>query len=61
MTRASFAGSLDDAGYRTDAPKESDGEFGWNEERKTFEQSRRFNWQNTGFDQTDDHPVVNVN
>ncbi len=28
--------------------------------RRTFEQNPRWTWQNPGFEQTDEHPVVNV-
>ena len=28
--------------------------------RSKFEQDPRYTWQNPGFEQTDDHPVVNV-
>ena len=32
----------------------------WNEDVKTFEQNPKYTWLNSGFEQTDLHPVVNV-
>jgi formylglycine-generating enzyme required for sulfatase activity len=60
VTRGQFRRFVDDAGYRTEAEKDGKGGYGWNEEKKEFEQNPRYNWQNAGFEQTDDHPVVNV-
>jgi formylglycine-generating enzyme required for sulfatase activity len=60
VTRGQFRRFVDDAGYQTEAEKDGKGGSGWNEETKKFEQNPRFNWQSPGFEQTDDHPVVNV-
>ncbi len=60
VTRGQFRRFVDDAGYQTEAEKDGKGAYGWNEETKKFEQNPRFNWQSPGFEQTDDHPVVNV-
>ena len=60
VTRAQFRRFVGDAGYKTEAEKDGKGGMGWNEENKTWEQNPRFIWQNPGFDQTDEHPVVNV-
>src|SRR5208337_3270523 len=51
---------VDETGYKTEAEKDGKGGYGWNEETKRFEQNPRFTWQNPGFEQTDEHPVVNV-
>jgi formylglycine-generating enzyme required for sulfatase activity len=60
VTRGQFRRFVDDAGYQTEAEKDSKGSFGWNEAKKKFEQAPRYTWQNPGFEQTDEHPVVNV-
>ena len=60
VTRGQFRRFVDDAGYRTEAEKDGKGGYGWNEETKKFEQNPRYTWQNAGFEQTDEHPVVNV-
>ncbi len=60
VTRGQFRRFVDDTGYQTDAEKDGKGGYGWNEEKKTFEQAPHYTWRNAGFDQTDDHPVVNV-
>jgi len=60
VTRDQFRRFVDEAGYRTEAEKDGKGGYGWNEETKNFEQNPRYTWQNPGFEQTDDYPVVNV-
>jgi formylglycine-generating enzyme required for sulfatase activity len=60
VTRGQFRRFVDDAGYQSDAEKDGNGGFGWNEETKYFKQNPRYTWRNPGFEQTDDHPVVNV-
>jgi formylglycine-generating enzyme required for sulfatase activity/serine/threonine protein kinase len=60
VTRGQFRRFVDDAGYQTEAEKDGKGGYGRNEEKKNFEQNPRYTWQNPGFEQTDDHPVVNV-
>ncbi len=60
VTRGQFRRFVNEAGYRTYAEKDNKGGHGWNEETKEFEQNRKFTWRNVGFEQTDDHPVVNV-
>ena len=60
VTRGQFRRFVDEAGYQTEAEKDGKGGYGWNEEKKTFEQDPRYTWQNAGFEQTDEHPVVNV-
>ncbi|MGO9467917.1 MAG: SUMF1/EgtB/PvdO family nonheme iron enzyme, partial [Isosphaeraceae bacterium] len=60
VTRGQFRLFVDETGYKTEAEKDGKGGYGWNEEAKKFEQSPRFTWQNPGFEQTDEHPVVNV-
>jgi formylglycine-generating enzyme required for sulfatase activity len=60
VTRGQFRRFVDEAGYQTEAEKDGKGGWGWNEETKKFEQNTPYTWQNPGFEQTDDHPVVNV-
>ena len=60
VTRGQFRRFVDDSGYQTEAEKDGKGGYGWNEEKKTFEQNPKYTWQNAGFEQADDHPVVNV-
>ena len=48
-------------GYRTDAERDGEGGYGWNEAAGEFQGRKpQYTWRNTGFTQTDDHPVVNI-
>lgn len=63
VTRGQFRQFVEDARYTTEA--ESDGKGGWGYEptadgKGGFPQKPVFTWRHTGFQQTDDHPVVNV-
>jgi formylglycine-generating enzyme required for sulfatase activity len=58
VTRGQFRQFVDDAGYKTDAEKDSKGGWGFGGEK--FEQRPEYTWRNAGFEQTDEHPVVNV-
>jgi formylglycine-generating enzyme required for sulfatase activity len=60
VTRRQFRAFVNDTGYQTEAEKDGKGGWGWNEETKDFEQNPRFTWRNPGFEQADEHPVVNV-
>jgi sulfatase modifying factor 1 len=60
VTRGQFRRFVDDTGYKTEAEKDGKGGYGWNEEKKTFEQDPKYTWLTPGFEQTEDHPVVNV-
>ncbi len=60
VTRGQFRRFVDDAGYRTEAEKDGKGGLGYNEETNKWEQSPRYTWRSPGFEQTDEHPVVNV-
>ncbi|MGA2257530.1 MAG: SUMF1/EgtB/PvdO family nonheme iron enzyme [Thermoguttaceae bacterium] len=61
VTRGQFRKFVEDTGYKTDAengnPK---GGYGWNPDKKAYDFSEKYSWRNTGFEQTDQHPVVNV-
>ena len=69
VTRGQFRQFVKDTGYKTDAEKgEEPGAYGWNPEKKWvgsteknwFGFNEKYSWRNAGFDQTDEHPVVNV-
>jgi formylglycine-generating enzyme required for sulfatase activity len=60
VTRGQFRLFVDETGYKTEAEKDGKGGYGWNEGSKSAEQNPRFTWQSPGFEQTDEHPVVNV-
>jgi formylglycine-generating enzyme required for sulfatase activity len=60
VTRGQFRLFVDQTGYRTEAEKDGKGGIGWNEESRGFVQHPRFTWRNPAFEQTDEHPVVNV-
>ena len=59
VTRGQFAEFVRSTNYRTDAEKDGKGGWGYDPE-VIFKQDPEFNWRNTGFPQTDNHPVVNV-
>ena len=61
VTRGQFRQFVADTAYKTDAEKgERPGAFGWDPDRKEFAADKRYSWRNLGFEQTDEHPVVNV-
>jgi sulfatase modifying factor 1 len=62
VTRGQFRQFVADTRYKTDAEKgEKPGAAGWDPDKKSFDVSDKYSWRNTGFEQTDEHPVVNVN
>ncbi len=61
VTRGQFAKFVADTGYKTEAEADGKGGSGYNESTGGLELSKpKYNWKNTGFTQTDEHPVVNV-
>ena len=60
VTRGQFRRFVDDGQFQTEAENDGKGGSGWNEELKRFEQDPKYTWQHPGFEQTDEHPVVNV-
>ena len=61
VTRGQFRQFVKDTGYKTDAEKgEKPGACGWNPDKKEFGFNEKYSWRNAGFEQTDEHPVVNV-
>ena len=64
VTRGQFRQFVKDSGYQTDAEKGDvyvpPGAFGWDPENKDFRHIKDYSWRKAGFEQTDEHPVVNV-
>ena len=61
VTRGQFRQFVEDTGYKTDAEKgEKPGAWGWDPDKKAFGFNEKYSWRNAGFEQTDEHPVVNV-
>jgi formylglycine-generating enzyme required for sulfatase activity len=63
VTRGQFRQFVENTGYKTDAEKDGKGGWGYVETKDgkgSFPQKDIFNWRRTGFEQTDEHPVVNV-
>ena len=61
VTRGQFAKYLELSGHKTDA--ESDGKGGWGYDPEKHEfvgRDVKYSWQNPGFEQGEEHPVVNV-
>ncbi len=58
VARGQFRKFVAAASYQTEG--ERDGEGGWGDDGKGWSQKPEYTWLNPGFDQTDDHPVVNV-
>ncbi len=60
VTRRQFAAFVAAEGYGTDAETDGRGGCGYNAATLAFEQGPAYSWQNVGYGQTDDDPVVNV-
>lgn len=61
VTVGQFRKFVEDTGYKTDAEKDGQGGVGYNAEKNELEGRKpQYSWQNTGFAQGDEHPVVNV-
>ena len=61
VTIGQFRKFVTEEAYQTDAEKDGEGGFGYNEATGKFEGRKpQYTWQNTGWKVTDDHPVVNV-
>ena len=62
ITRGQFRQFVKDSGYKTAAEKGVGfkGAFGWDPDKKEFDFNEKYSWRNAGFEQTDEHPVVNV-
>ncbi|MGO8751456.1 MAG: formylglycine-generating enzyme family protein [Thermoguttaceae bacterium] len=61
VTRGQFRQFVADSGYKTDAEKgDTKGAPGWDPDTHVVSFNEKHSWRNTGFEQTDEHPVVNV-
>jgi formylglycine-generating enzyme required for sulfatase activity len=60
VTRGQFRQFVESEKYQTEAELDEEGGLGWEEETKQFKKDKRYTWKNPGFEQGDDHPVVNV-
>jgi formylglycine-generating enzyme len=59
VTRGQFRTFVEATGYQTLAERKQGG-FAYKAETKRLEPDPRSSWRMTGFEQTDEHPVVNV-
>ena len=60
VTRGEFRKFVEKTGYRTEAESDGQGGLGYSATVKGIEQKPEFTWKNPGWEQTDEHPVVNV-
>jgi formylglycine-generating enzyme required for sulfatase activity len=60
VTRGQFRRFVKATGYQTEAEHGFGGGHGYNPKANSFGFGPGFSWRETGFEQTDDHPVVNV-
>jgi formylglycine-generating enzyme required for sulfatase activity len=61
VTLGQFRQFVKEADYQSESEKDGQGGWGYNEARNAFEgRNPKYNWQNTGWAQTERHPVVNV-
>jgi len=59
VTVGQFRAFVSDSGYMTEATRDGEGSWGITSTGK-FERDAKYNWKNPGFEQTDNHPVVDV-
>ncbi|MCE9568025.1 MAG: formylglycine-generating enzyme family protein [Planctomycetes bacterium] len=60
VTVGQFKEFVKETKYETDGERDGKGAFGVNEAGKIEEMHAKFTWKSPGFEQTDDHPVVDV-
>jgi formylglycine-generating enzyme required for sulfatase activity len=61
VTLRQFRQFVSATGYKTEGEMATkQGRYGWNSDKKAFEFSEIYSWRNAGFQQTDEHPVVDV-
>jgi sulfatase modifying factor 1 len=61
VTVGQFRQFVNDTGYKTEPEADGEGGFGFNASTGKFEGwDPKYTWANTGWERTDDHPVVNI-
>lgn len=60
VRRGEFQKFVEETGYRTEAEADGKGGLGYDGTAGTIVQRPEFFWRNPGWEQTDEHPVVNV-
>ena len=61
VTRGQFRQFVTATSYKTDKDKDKKLlAWGWDPDKKQFSNDEKYSWQNAGFEQTEEHPVVNV-
>ncbi|MSR55944.1 MAG: formylglycine-generating enzyme family protein [Gemmataceae bacterium] len=60
VTVGQFKEFVKDTKYETDGEKDGKGAYGINEAGKIEQMQAKFTWKSPGFEQADDHPVVDV-
>ena len=61
VTVGQFRQFVEEVGYRTEAELDGKGGWGFNQIKRVCEgRSTRYDWRSVGFEQTENHPVLNV-
>lgn len=60
VTIGQFRAFVESSRHQCESETDGEGGWGYSEAWGGFEMSRSFSWKNTGWQQSDDHPVVNV-
>jgi len=61
VTRGQFKQFVEDVAFQTEAESDGSGGWGYSKELGDFEgRNKKYSWLDPGFDQEDNHPVVNV-
>lgn len=60
VTRGQFKAFVEATGYQTEAETSGQGGYGFNTTTKNIDQRPVDTWKTPGFEQTDEHPIVNV-
>jgi formylglycine-generating enzyme required for sulfatase activity/predicted Ser/Thr protein kinase len=60
ITKGQFAAFVTAMAYKTEAEEDGVGGWGFDEATLKYERNPKYTWRNTGWPQTDPHPVVNV-
>ena len=60
VTLGQFRAFVRGTGYQTEAEKDGKGGWGFTAEDEEFQQKPTYNWKNTGWERTEEHPVVNA-